>query len=795
MYPQVNRPPGFINKFNLFAGVIVPIIAITVEARTHLSAQLFFDPLPTPWHLMLAIFVPLAQLQVWFAIRRGAPDRLKLAGWVNAIAIGISIFYALVCVPMLPIAALTLLILVGLLPFSPFLAVLTAILMRKQLRQVAAKGTERIFSLTARGLLAGFGITIAAIGLIELPAAVTRYGLQMVLSNSAETRAEGIRFLRYYGSNDYLIRSCFGQTPPSLNVRPDLFWFQNPIGEEEARQIYYRVTGETFDMSAPPLRVGPYEIPQDTFDFKTDQGGTTTAGKLKNLSLFYSEIDGSVDADGGVGYLQWTLVFQNDAESEQEARAELQLPPGAVVSHLTFSRQHSEHEIAFTRRSEDNEDEKWSPVKIMTSGVDRVVVQTAVPALSHDTKVRLGITVPVVLERRDQARLILPHFARRNFRIPDVVNHSVWLQAKYPLSTDYNVLTHYQRSNDSFVLFGNLSDASLSDPQNTIRLVRVDSDRGIWSRNPFETDRSTVRQWVEERTPVHLRRLVIVVDTSESMEKWEHEINAALLALPIDMDVHMVLASADRLDESRRKTLEVNSFGEMPRHLAAATFAGGADNVPALRRAWDLAVETPGNNAVVWIHSPQVIELERAFPLRQRMEESPFGPVLYSVHTTNGADEIEKQLDGVNQVKTVPRVGTLRSDLERLFRQLSGQIKTYEFVRSVAHSDIPFEPPPGYETSDHLARLWARDEVSRILNAHDIRLTEAAAPLAVRYQLVTPISGLGFIKPYRTVGDFNSCIDRTPSSEFAAILLVITIVWIGWACIRFGRPRRGGCIV
>jgi len=255
------------------------------------------------------------------------------------------------------------------------------------------------------------------------------------------------------------------------------------------------------------------------------------------------------------------------------------------------------------------------------------------------------------------------------------------------------------------------------------------------------------------------------------------------------------LASADRLDESRRKSLEVNSYGEMPRHLATATFAGGADNVPALRRAWDLAVETPGNNAVVWIHSPQLIELERAFPLRQRMEESPFGPVLYSVHTTNGADEIEKQLDGVNQVKTVPRVGTLRSDLERLFRQLSGQIKTYEFVRSVAHSDVPFEPPPGYETSDHLARLWARDEVSRILNARDTRLTEAAAPLAVRYQLVTPISGLGFIKPYRTVGDFNSCIDRTPSPVLAAILLVITIVGIGGACIRFGRPRRGGCIV
>jgi hypothetical protein len=446
---------------------------------------------------------------------------------------------------MLPIAVLTLLILAGLLPFSPFLSVLTAILMRTQLKQVAGKGTERVFSLTTAGLLAGFGITIAAIGLIELPAALTRYGLQMALSNSAETRAEGIRFLRYYGSNDYLIRSCFGQTPHSVDLRADLFWLQNPIGQEEARQIYYRVTGETFDMSAPPLRVGPYEIPQDTYDFDTDQGGTKTAGKLKNLSLFYSEIDGSVDADGGVGYLQWTLIFQNDSEWEQEARTEVQLPPGAVVSHLTFSRQQSEHKLAFTGRGEDKDDEKWYPVEIMTTGRDRIVVQTAVPALSHDTKVRIGITVPLVLERRDQARLILPHFARRNFRIPDVVNHSVWIEAKHPLSTDFNLLTQYQRSNDSFVLFGEMSDARLAEPQNAIRLVRVEGESGMWSRNPFEVDRSTVRQWVEERKPVHLRRIVIVVDTSASMEQWEHEINAALLALPRDMDVQMVLASAD----------------------------------------------------------------------------------------------------------------------------------------------------------------------------------------------------------------------------------------------------------
>src|ERR1041384_5392875 len=80
----------------LILGVIMPAISITVEVSTHICAEAFFDPLPSPWHMLLVIFVPLAQLQAWFAMRGAAPGQLKLAGLVNAIVIGISIFYSIV---------------------------------------------------------------------------------------------------------------------------------------------------------------------------------------------------------------------------------------------------------------------------------------------------------------------------------------------------------------------------------------------------------------------------------------------------------------------------------------------------------------------------------------------------------------------------------------------------------------------------------------------------------------------------------------------------------------------------
>src|SRR5258705_9636626 len=108
----------------------------------------------------------------------------------------------------------------------------------------------------------------------------------------------------------------------------------DPVTPEEARKIYYRVTGETFDLLAPPDRVGGRVIPQETFDFDRDQGGKSITGKLRGLSLASSKIDGTVDPSGGVGYMEWTLVFRNESGEQREARAEVQLPPGGVVSRL-----------------------------------------------------------------------------------------------------------------------------------------------------------------------------------------------------------------------------------------------------------------------------------------------------------------------------------------------------------------------------------------------------------------------------------------------------------------------------
>ena len=578
----------------------------------------------------------------------------------------------------------------------------------------------------------------------------------------------------------------------------DILSVENPVGVEEARRIYYRVTGETFDMSVPPQRVAGRFIPSDEFDYEDDQDGTRIGGKLKGLSLSNSKLEGTIDSDGGIGFVYWTLTFQNFSENANEVRAEIQLPPGGVVTRVTLWNGNTEVEAMFGNRYKVGEKGQVNyirePVTVTTAGRDRILVQGyPIEPYRSKLKFRLGITVPLLLESRSQVRLLLPHFEDRNFRIPDYVNHKIWFDSTRPIATEYRGMYYGQMPNSNFMLGGQLTDRDLSDPERSLLISRIDRDSGIWSRNPFEAEGNIVKQWVEERTPAHLRRVVLVVDTSASMADLERQISTAFGVLPQEIDLKLVLADADGLHETEHKDLVATGLMEASILLASATFTGGADNAPALRKAWDLAAEAPGNNAIVWIHNPQRVQLGSIEEIKKRWQNRPYGPLLYSVQVGKGSDEIAKGLDGINEVKSVIRMGTLRDDLEKLFRQLSGEIKTYQFVRSVKYSERP-EQSEGYKTSELLAKLWANDEVVQLLNARDESVNNIAGKLATRYQLVTSVSDAAV----RDSTDESPTVDTAPvshpnittaSAEFETLLLGAVLFTLALIVMR---PRQAG---
>lgn len=94
-----------------------------------------------------------------------------------------------------------------------------------------------------------------------------------------------------------------------------------------------------------------------------------------------SRQDGVVYPEAALAYLEWTLEFRNDSILQREARAQIALPPGAVVSRLTLWIDGEEREAAFGGRSQvktaykETVQQRRDPVLVTTCGPDRVLVQ------------------------------------------------------------------------------------------------------------------------------------------------------------------------------------------------------------------------------------------------------------------------------------------------------------------------------------------------------------------------------------------------------------------------------------
>ena len=484
-----------------------------------------------------------------------------------------------------------------------------------------------------------------------------------------------------------MLRACYDRSGSATDLIGFLFSVKNPVPTSEARAIYYRVTGETFDASLPPKRVGGHFIPQDTVEFDRNHGSENVGYKLNGLSLSSSRFDASADGDGGVAYMQWTLQFDNDSDVQREARAEIQLPPGGVVSRLTLWVNGQEREAAFAGRGKVREAyqqiairERKDPVLVTTAGRDRILVQ-CFPVQPHgEMKIRVGITAPLMLDDKAQGKFIFPRFIRRNFLIPDGVRHAFWVEAKTPMASSFKAKTAGWEGESSTTMHGRINDLELSSPESSLTIARGNVN-DMWSKDPFGSRGFVVQQSIQERTPLHMNRIVLVVDTSAPMRKSALEIIEAVRSLPDDVDLKLVLTNIEGVDDSEQKKVIEGSFAA-GRGTSSANFEGGADNLPALLYAWDLAASKPGNNAIVWVHGPQPVEFYSVEELRQRWERRPYGPTLYSVQTKIGSDELEKKLDGVNELKPVPRSGTLSADLQTLFGRLTGKIRTFEYVRS-----------------------------------------------------------------------------------------------------------------
>ncbi len=743
---QPQRELGSRHYWLGFFGVLLPAFTIGLEFATGLCAGAFFDPIPSAFHLMLVGLVPAANLLLWLVLnQKWVPKNRGWLGWLHGAAVGVALFYSFLFLPLTPVGLVAVLYLgFGLLPLAPVVSLFCALRLGWWYRR--QDGVTPLVRLT--GLWRGMALGILALVMVEAPVWMTRMaahkvaeGLSTGTLEDLSGTASQVRYLRRFGDESLLLRLCYGRTRGAQNMDV-VGWVLGvrDIGTEDARKVYYRVTGRPFNsVPAPKVRMGRGRFTAlDDWTWDNDQAGAQVGGRVRNLFLVGSRLDSVVEADAAVGYTEWTLEFRNDSEVQREARAQLLLPKGGVVSRLTLWVNGEEREAAFAGRAEVREAyekvvrQRQDPVLVTTVGPDEVLMQCfPVPRQGGVMKVRLGISFPVQLDQAGMGRFRWPTFVERNFTIPESFRHSVWVESARPLKGSSATWLSEEPKPGKFVLRGESRETEMAQSTAAVHVQRDTDRQTAWAQDP----RSPTPQWIRqtlwpEATQVP-RTLVLVVDTSAAMADSLQELAAAMTNFPSGMAIHLVEAS-DQIRHTPGLTP-----GEVGQRLARLKCEGGQDNLHALLTGWDLASTNPGS-ALLWVHAPQPVIVGSIDFLNQRLQRRTDGPAVLDLQVTPGPNRIAEASGGMSSFQRLERFAALSTDLAFLASAWSPGGKSWVVSREAGHSPQSPRPSSEIEASFHLVRLWANEEAVRLLARRQV---SQSVGVGARYQLVTPVTG------------------------------------------------------
>ena len=714
-------------------GVLLPLVTLGVELVTGMCGE-FFDPIPTPVHSAAIALVAAANglaLRSLFRASGQGPGRTWLVH-LNAAALGVAFFYSLWFAFLTPFAVVAIIFFgLGLLPLSPLLSLIVAWFLRYRLRRAAGhsgSGFPRVWPV----FFAAFGVMVA----MDIPGLVQAWAIRAVAEvEPAPHQDRAMWVLRNAVSEDQLLRTCY----PGRDGERDTVknWLFGPVTVESCRKVFYRVTGWTFNQLPPPSQgrgFPGHETTRDTQEWVWDDslGGEGVGQRLKALYLTESRLDGSIEGDAAIGYLEWTMVFRNDHEFQQrEARALVQLPAGAVVSRLTLWINGEEREAAFGGRSQVRQayqavvNQRRDPVLVTAKGPDRVLVQCfPVEPKGKEMKIRLGITLPLVPNGDSAARFTLPRVIEQNYSPMNGMKHAVWIESSSELSSAQSAYRTETPRHARHALHGELSPAEFASYASDL-VVKRDAMRGeFWTPHPLESGSVVTQRFV--RQPAPAGPVSIVLDGSGALAPIIPELADELARLPATFSVTLRLAG------DTVKTCPASEPQAVADWLRAQQFVGGQDAAIALQDA--VSAFGAKGGTLLWIHGAQPESWHQSAALEQSLKRRAGAVRLIALPALSGPNVLLEKLGESPHLQVLPRTGYFKDDLARTLGRLqNGTVVAERALR-------PADEKTGTEVSSHLARLWAAEEVARML-AGGQQNREEAVKLAVRMQLVTAMSG------------------------------------------------------
>ena len=710
------------NSLIFTLGIVIPTISFLLFAGF---------TLPNLWHVdasqsietgfWLAL-MPLSNFIVFRTKKQGADKRPRVTGIVNGVGLAVSLIGSLICFGALldsrSFGAACVLI--------PYLcaappSLLAAALLNFDLWTKADKTKRQIISPCSF-----IGIALAFV-LIFAPN-FKGYALE-ALERIAEEglpddQPTAVSMLRTVASESDLKGNLQSS---NFRLGPLLFPCNVPGVSED---LYFRITGKPYPANWNNL---------NQTSTTRDPGSTLIGNKISGLSLAKSRLTGAVDSRSLSASLDWTFIFKNNSAQDQEAKAHISIPPGAVISRLTLWINGQPHEAAFSSTAKTTEAYTWiverhrDPVLVTMCSPDTALVQCSpVPAKGGEMKLRIGFKNPVEEQANEQLAVVLPGLLDSNFGRP--TKHYVDIKSSSAMVTEdpsSDLETHDGNSAFDY----SMPDKPDSRSIGSINVQRGGADELLATPDWYSHGRQFVVERIKQNASLVPTKLCVVIDQSSALTSKIGDIKESLQNIPAEIKTSIFFAK-DNPQQNVPTPLTVN---EAKQHFETAVWAGGQDNSAALKEALESASGSK-KGAVLWIHGPQPYWQDNS---ELNVLELTHAPALYDFEVESGTNRLLKSMldanfQNISSYKKVYCQTNTLAELNKLFSDWKTGAKRLEVVRWTTTERPKTHVDYDRTVSAQLTCLWAKEEVERLLRRG---LTQKAEVLASNYRLVTPVTG------------------------------------------------------
>lgn len=731
---EINEPPrrslwdGLDGLMIMSLGFFVPATLITVSGVIcfeRIMRMTFKHPVETLIEAAFVSMIPFANYYAWKAIRRDEFRHPLRLGLMNGAAIATSFAAAIVIMASLcfgfPIGF-------AVLGLAAAAACACSIYLAIKLRDAGitrqSKSNRVLFSLV------GVGLSLLGLVACETKGTIVRVSESMAMSDDAPTRDRGLDLLRHLDCEQDLRMQCADERTSGI---PGLFW---RIGPERERQLYFAVTGKPYGNS----------LTESVYSMSDEYLSKHVVGQpVKGLNLLRSAMTGYINTETLTSTVNWTFVFKNGTFENQEARAEIAVPPGAVISDLKLWAEGEPHRAFFgaTDRLQGatygGTVGNWvnfgvsDPAMITDLGRGRVLLKVAPVAAQKELKVQVTLTerLKPLPTKLAEASLTLPKFIDTNFALSG--QHTMRLHA--PQSSEMSVDVKGKVDTETAADGGDLLLASLKEEDLNGSPIAVKVKRQNFMGPYFIEDTISpmggfIKETVREVATTAPEHLVVVVDNSQSMKENVDEVIAALQRIPQNVADKTTFVIPSQGDQSEPVSLQ-----DGLRKLKTQKFDGGQDNLQAVIKAAEAAGETK-HGAVLWIHGPQPNFNEEMYIMNPYIERPAFYELALDDRFTD-TNEFFKNHREIGPFVPVTRGASIAEDLSLFVSKWKqgGKEFVVELVRS---TDKPNCKPVTKEQAAELIKLCARDEAYAMLRQSN---GAGAAELASACRLVTPVTG------------------------------------------------------